>query len=69
MSTLRVFDFDLDISGIRVVVRGEPISSACLSDEEIDAQIRLLREDLDAVAARMKAAVHEQVELPRFTEG
>lgn len=67
MSTLRVFDFDLDISGIRVVVRGEPISSACLSDEDIDAQIRLLKEDLDAVAARMKAAVHEQVELPRLS--
>lgn len=63
-----VFDFDIDIHGARVVVAREPISNACLSDGEIDAQIKLLKADLDAVATRMKAAVRKQTTKSLFDE-
>jgi hypothetical protein len=32
----------------------------CLTDGEVDANIKLLKEDLDAVATRMKAAIRKQ---------
>lgn len=55
-----IFDFDIDIHGARVVVRFHPLCSACLTDGEVDANIQLLKDDLDAVAGRMKAAIRAQ---------
>ena len=64
--TVRVFDFDSDIHGARVVLRREPICAGCLTDGEIDTNIKLLKDDLDAVAVRMKAAVQKQKKKPLF---
>ena len=58
--TVEVFDFDIDTHGARVVVRLHPLGSSCHTDREVDANIKLLKEDLDAVAERMKAALQEQ---------
>jgi len=52
-----VFDFDIDTHGARVVVRLHPLCSACHTDREVDANIKRLKDDLDAVAGRMKAAL------------
>jgi len=58
--TVEVFDFDIDSDGARVVVRLHPLCSGCHTDREVDANIKLLKEDLDAVAELMKAALQEQ---------
>lgn len=58
--TVEVFDFDIDTHGARVVVRLHPLCSGCLTDREVDANIKLLKEDLEAVAGRMKAALQMQ---------
>jgi hypothetical protein len=66
MGTVRVFDFAINISGARVVVAREPLCPGCTCDGEIDANIKLLKDDLDAVAERMKAAVRKQAKEPLF---
>ena len=66
--TIRVFDFDIDINGARVVVVRKPLHGGCLSDGEVDANIRLLKQDLDRVARRMKQAIREQRAKPLFDE-
>jgi hypothetical protein len=58
--TVEVFDFDIDADGARVVERLHPICPSCRTDREVDANIKLLKEDLDAVARRMKAALQVQ---------
>lgn len=60
------FDFEIDISGARVVAIREPLHPACLSDGEIDFHIKALKADLDRVAEKMKKAVHEQRTKPLF---
>ena len=65
-NTIGKFDYKIDIHGARVVVAKEPLCSGCLSDSEIDTNIQLLKDDLDAVATRMKAAVRKQAQKPDF---
>jgi hypothetical protein len=62
--TVKVFDFEIDIHGARVVAAVERLTPACLLDGEIDANIKLLKADLDAVATHMKRAVLEQSKKP-----
>jgi hypothetical protein len=38
----------------------------CLSEGEIDYHIKVLKDDLDAVAKEMKKAVSEQAKKPDF---
>jgi hypothetical protein len=64
MNTVRVFDFDIDIYGAYVVIRKEPICPGCASDGEVDIEIKRLKDDLDAVAERMKKAIREQAKRP-----
>jgi hypothetical protein len=62
--TVQVFGFEFDFNGAYVVVRREPICNACLSESEVDAQIELLKEDLDAVAKQMKKAIRDHAQRP-----
>lgn len=55
-----VFDFEIDIHGARIVVAKLPLMPGCLDDGTIDANIRALKDNLDAVAAKMKVAVRLQ---------
>ena len=64
MGTVRVFGYEIDIHGARVVVEVQPLCTGCLTDGEIDANILLLKQDLDAVAKRMKVAIRQQAEEP-----
>lgn len=60
MSTVGVFGYQIDFHGARVVVEREPLCAGCLSDGEVDTNIALLKEDLDAVGEQMKAAIRRQ---------
>jgi len=62
--TVGVFDFEINVYGARVVVRGKSLLTRCRSGVEIDADIQLLKDDLDAVAKRMKSAVRKQAQEP-----
>ncbi len=56
--TVQAFDFENGIGGLRVVARNpDHICPGCVTDEEIDTNIHLLKEDLDMVGRRMKAAL------------
>ncbi len=64
--TVQAFDFQIDIHGARVVAARAPdrLCAGCKSDGEIDANIQLLKDDLDAVAKRMRRAIREQTKQP-----
>jgi len=64
-NTVRVFDFEMRATGPVVIGSGyaggrTQLSSECASDIEIDGQIQALKDDLDAVAIRMKKALRER---------
>lgn len=65
----QVFDFTTDANGARVTTARDPLTGGCLSDREVDAAVRLLKEDLDAVAKRMKAPIRQQQQRPIFESG
>jgi hypothetical protein len=58
--TVKAFDFECDMLGARVYVARTPIMIPCLSDGEIDCNIQLLKDNLDALVPEMKKAVREQ---------
>ena len=60
----KVFGFECDTHGARLVVVREPIFPACLSDGEIDYEIDALKRNLDAVARAMKRAIRKQALKP-----
>jgi hypothetical protein len=45
------------IHGARVMARSHQLTSGCNSDTEIDANIQMLKDDLDACAREMKRLV------------
>jgi hypothetical protein len=63
-NTIHTFDFAIDIGGARVILLKEPLCSGCLSGGEVDAQIELLKENLDAVAIKMKKAIRDLAKQP-----
>ena len=65
VSTVRVFDFDIDVYGAYVVMRKEPICADCSSIGEVDIEIKRLKDDLYAVAKRMKSATREPSTQPQ----
>jgi hypothetical protein len=54
------FDFDDSAHGVRFTSASLGLSAGCLSDGEIDAYLNMLKEDLDAVAKRMKDALSKR---------
>lgn len=64
--SLKRFDFKIDIHGAVVIPAGERLSTASLSDAEIDAQILALKNDLDRVANEMKSAARNLQKQPRL---
>jgi hypothetical protein len=59
-----VFGFEMSLAGARVIVVREPICSRCLSEAEVDFQLRRLKDNLDAVARQMKTALRAQTAKP-----
>lgn len=66
--TIKVFDFKVDMRGAWIVLSREPISNCCLTDSEVDERIEALKDDLDAVAKRMKLAIREQTKKLLYPE-
>ena len=64
--TVNVFDFEMDTNGVAVVVRRSPLMPDCMSHGEIDGEIQRLKDDLDAVAERMKKALLKREGQPLF---
>jgi hypothetical protein len=67
-NTIRAFDFEIDFHGACVVPATSQLCHRCLSDTEVDANIQALKDDLDAVAKRMKRAIRAEVKKPLFPE-
>ena len=61
--TIGKFDFDDSSHGVRFTSASLGLSAGRLSDSEIDAYLDMLKEDLDSVAKRMKAALSKRVPL------
>lgn len=51
------FGYDDGLHGLFVVVEREPLSPGCVTVQEIESSIELLKGELDRVAMRMKAAL------------
>ena len=51
------FHVEHGIHGARVMTRSSQLSPACISDAEIDTNIQMLKDDLDACAKEMKRLV------------
>jgi hypothetical protein len=66
--TIKAFDFKIDINGAQVIAAKSFIGNACSSDQSIDDMIACLKNDLDAVAIRMKAAIKKQAFEPLWLE-
>ena len=61
--TIGKFDFDDSSHGVRFTAASLGLSAGCRSESEVDAYLALLKEDLDAVARRMKVALSERAPL------
>jgi hypothetical protein len=48
------FHVEHGMNGARVMARSHQLSGFCLEDDEVDAAIQLLKDDLDACAREMK---------------
>ncbi|HZC38383.1 MAG TPA: hypothetical protein VE221_06885 [Sphingomicrobium sp.] len=48
------FHVDHGIYGARVMARSLQLTGSCLEDEEVDAIVQMLKDDLDACAKEMK---------------
>ena len=53
------FSVEMDMGGAYVVADRPNLCSSCMSDGEVDAQIRLMKQRLDRVAAQMKQAIKD----------
>ena len=42
------------VYGARVMTRSQALTAACVTDEEVDGNIQMLKDDLDACAREMK---------------
>jgi hypothetical protein len=51
---LNKFRVEHGIYGARVMLRSDPLTPKCSSDDEIDTNIQMLKDDLDACAREMK---------------
>lgn len=45
------------VHGARVVTRSHQLTSNCISDDEIDTAIQMVKDDLDACAREMKRLI------------
>ncbi|MBL9049236.1 MAG: hypothetical protein JNK19_03895 [Tabrizicola sp.] len=66
---MQYFDFIETSAGVTVVPLSDRLTTASLSAKEINSQVQALKEDLDRVAKRMKAAISEPKSLGLHTEG
>lgn len=54
---LNKFHVEYDVHGARLMTRAHQLTVGCISDREIEANIQMLKDDLDACAKEMKRLV------------
>lgn len=54
---LNKFYIEHDIHGARIMVRSHALTSGCVAEGEIDTNVQMLKDDLDACAKEMKRVV------------
>ena len=54
---LNKFYVEHGLHGARIMARSFWLSTGCISDDEIDANVQMLKDDLDACAREMKRLV------------
>lgn len=61
MRKLGVFDFrESWPHGLQIFATSDPLMPAVVSEDEIETQVQAMKDDLDAVAARMKKALKKR---------
>ncbi|WP_417794574.1 hypothetical protein [Terasakiella pusilla] len=63
---MKWFNFDIDVHGAVLIPVQDRLSTASLSEAEIDSHIAELKKDLDRVATEMKSAIRKQQAQPRL---
>ena len=63
MMTIGKFDYECDAQGAVFKSVSRDLSAKCLSDREVDEYVTMLKDDLDAVAKRMKKAIRNRPRL------
>jgi hypothetical protein len=51
------FYVEYGVHGARVIARSHELTAGCISDDEIDTHIQMLKDDLDACAKEMKRLI------------
>ncbi|HEV2596408.1 MAG TPA: hypothetical protein VGU01_14540 [Sphingomicrobium sp.] len=51
------FYVEYDLHGAKVTARSQQLTSSCMSEEEIETAIQMLKDDLDACANEMKRLI------------
>lgn len=51
------FFVEHDLHGAKVTTRSQQLTSSCMSEEEIESSIEMLKDDLDACANEMKRLI------------
>ena len=54
---LNKFHVEHGVHGARVLARSQQLTGYCITDDEIDTAIQMLKDDLDACAKEMKRLV------------
>ena len=54
---LNKFHVEHGVHGARVMARSQQLTGYCITDDEIDTAIQMLKDDLDACAKEMKRLV------------
>lgn len=65
---LDAFDFEKGSGGVSVVSTKHLLHSGCTSEDQVDRNIQLLKDELDDVAKRMKVAMQDRKSRPIFGE-
>lgn len=61
MGKLGAFNFrEMWPHGLQIFATNDPLMPAMISEGEIDIQVQAMKDDLDAVAARMKKALKKR---------
>lgn len=60
------WDIEFKLQGAWLYIGEERITTACLSDEEVDNEIAMFKKELDAQAKRMKDVIREGRKKPLF---
>ena len=60
MARVNAFKFEEGLHGLTLAAKTYELSAACLDESEVDFWIGAMKDDLDAIAAKMKARLSKR---------